>query len=461
MRLRRSVLVLLSAVSMMLAACTTSDGTPTGAGGSSTAADKPTTPVVVILDGSESMQIADAPGPRIDAARNAVSTFISDLTPGTPFGLVAYGNTESAKTTPQAVGCEDVSTLIRLGPIDKEAARSAIDGVRAQGWTPLSAALTRAAEMLGTEAGSVVLVSDGEANCLPDPCATARSLREQNPNLTISTVGFKSDAAQLQCVAREGGGVFITADNAAQLSARIDAARDAEAASSKLTNTGLAGVELGQTHSQITGAHPAFPGLTTGTSEGDRTVVRWRECDWVFQNGTLVEIRPLGSTSATVDGITVGTPMTRVVELFGQPVRDDTASSTAYFAADKARGTALRIGYQGSVADGTVRSIVLCRCLPDESSGAPTGNSGVATKTELCAANKNVADIFTGPVNIINDVGGTQYLALVENLGRVAQRYPNEAVQYEGGQLVELAQGGVVTLDQYYSKQNIRAACRG
>ena len=221
-----------------------------------------------------------------------------------------------------------MSTLIRLGPIDKEAARSAIDGVRAQGWTPLSAALTRAAEMLGTEAGSVVLVSDGEANCLPDPCATARSLREQNPNLTISTVGFKSDAAQLQCVAREGGGVFVTADNAAQLSARIDAARDAEAASSKLTNTGLAGVELGQTHSQITGAHPAFPGLTTGTSEGDRTVVRWRECDWVFQNGTLVEIRPLGSTSATVDGITVGTPMTRVVELFGQPVRDDTASST-------------------------------------------------------------------------------------------------------------------------------------
>lgn len=85
----------------------------------------------------------------------------------------------------------------------------------------------------------------------------------------------------------------------------------------------------------------------------------------------------------------------------------------------------------------------------------------MATKTELCAANKNVADIFTGPVNIINDVGGTQYLALVENLGRVAQRYPNEAVQYEGGQLVELAQGGVVTLDQYYSKQNIRAACRG
>ena len=62
---------------------------------------------------------------------------------------------------------------------------------------------------------------------------------------------------------------------------------------------------------------------------------------------------------------------------------------------------------------------------------------------------------------LINDVGGTQYLALVENLGRVAQRYPNEAVQYEGGQLVELAQGGVVTLDQYYSKQNIRAACRG
>lgn len=89
--------------------------------------------MVVVLDGSESMQTPDAPGPRIEAARAAVKDFVSDLAPETPFGLVVYGNTGSARTVPQEQGCQDVTTVIPLGSVDEPQALDAIDEVQPLG----------------------------------------------------------------------------------------------------------------------------------------------------------------------------------------------------------------------------------------------------------------------------------------------------------------------------------------
>lgn len=361
--IRCGCLLVIASFAFLIGCSTTSvEGEPVAE--SSATQPEDTSPVVVVLDGSESMQTADAPGPRIDAARAAVTTFVDGLPDGTPFGLVTYGNTMSAKSTPQAQGCEDVSTVVALAPVDTPAARDAVAGVQALGWTPLSKAITEGVGLLGSGPGSVVLVSDGEANCQPDPCLTARSLRAQHPQITISAIGFKSGALQLECVAREGGGVFVTADNAAQLSSRIDGARRADAAAQQLTNTGLGGINLGQTYDDIARGTTQFPALSSGTRDGRRVIIRWAECDWIFDNSTLVEIRPQAPTVSTVDGVVVGTPMTRVVELFGKPVQNDAATSTAYFEADAAKGIALKVSYTGGLENGTVSSIVLCTCLP-------------------------------------------------------------------------------------------------
>ncbi|WP_143707943.1 vWA domain-containing protein [Gordonia terrae] len=366
----------LAILCLLVAACSTSgDGRPSSSSESATTSAD-TSPVVVVLDGSESMLTADAPGPRIDAARAAVTDFATGLPDGTPFGLVAYGNMLDAKTTRQAAGCQDVTTIMDLARIDKGAAAGAIAGVEAQGWTPLSKALTQGVELLADSGGSVVLVSDGEANCPPDPCDTAQQLRARYPDVTISTIGFRATNTQLECIAREGGGVYITADNSQQLAARITAARDADSASAKLTDTGLAGVNLGSRANEIRATTPGFPELSTGTADGDRVVVRWRDCEWVFADGVLVEIRPLGPSVTTVDGVTVGTPMSRVVELFGEAVSDDKATSTAYFAAEEPRGIALRIAYDGDVVSGTVRTLTLCTCLPKPTSQDEADNCG-------------------------------------------------------------------------------------
>ena len=448
---------------VMLVGCGTTTDQPVQRSSSAPSSNYEKTPVVVVLDGSESMQTADAPGPRIDAARSAVTTFVNDLAPQTRFGLVAYGNTMNAKTTPQAKGCTDVSTVIRTAPINKAEAVQAINGIQALGWTPLSRALVEGVETLGSGGGSVVLVSDGEATCQPDPCDTARSLRAEHPDVSISTIGFKSSDAQLECIAREAGGVFVTADNAAQVSSRIDAARNADTAAQKLTNTGLAGIKIGESQAAIRDANPSFPELSSGSREGDKVVVRWKDCDWVFDDETLTEIRP--TNASTVDGIQAGTPMSRVIELFGEPVKVDEGSSTAYFAADESAGIALRIVFSGNVRTGSVRTIVLCNCLPQRTAhttaSQPTASGTSASKADLCAAWKAVADIFTGQVNLINSRGPAGGLDKVATLGKLAQQYPNDAVQYEGAQLVEAAESESVSIDAFSSQQNIKAVCTG
>ena len=73
-------------------------------------------PTVVVLDASDSMNTDDAPGPRLAAARAAVTSLATGLPDGTPFGVVAFGSQMPAASTPQATGCADVTTLVPLGP---------------------------------------------------------------------------------------------------------------------------------------------------------------------------------------------------------------------------------------------------------------------------------------------------------------------------------------------------------
>jgi len=76
------------------------------------------------------------------------------------------------------------------------------------------------------DSATVILVSDGVETCNPDPCAAMRALEEAGINFTAHVVGFDigSDAvalAQMQCIADETGGQFLTADNAEELGAAL------------------------------------------------------------------------------------------------------------------------------------------------------------------------------------------------------------------------------------------------
>lgn len=334
-------------------------------------------PTVLLVDSSGSMAEDDAPGPRIDAAKQASSALMGALPEGTPTALVTYGANTDDRPESQEASCRDITVLRPLAPLEggEDGAAgevdAAIDGLAPGGFTPIGRALEiAAAEFNGADADgekAIVLISDGEDTCGdPTPCEAARSIKQSQPEVTISTIGFKSDVEELACVARETGGLYLTADNADQLASRVVAAQNAPAGEAALTPTGRGGIELGQHFDDIRSAKPDFPGQDTGVVEGELTVIRWADCDWVFDSaGNLVEIRADGA--ATIDGLTVGAAVERARELYGDPVETlsegDDEMVELYPASEEA-GTAWKVTSDGA---GTIRTIILCGCLPGAS----------------------------------------------------------------------------------------------
>lgn len=185
-------------------------------------------PTTIILDASGSMLTEDAPGSRIAAAKVAVDGLVRSLPADAQLGLEVYGTSTSSAESAKAAGCQDITTLVPVGPIDRSSFLAKVASVRASGYTPIGNALRKAAAALPKEgARSIVLVSDGEDTCAPpQPCDVARELHQQGIGLTVNTVGFKVDAQarqQLQCIAGATGGSYVDAPDGPTLSTRLQA----------------------------------------------------------------------------------------------------------------------------------------------------------------------------------------------------------------------------------------------
>jgi Ca-activated chloride channel family protein len=96
-----------------------------------------------------------------------------------------------------------------------------------KGKTPIADSLREAAASLGTTEGkgTVVLVSDGIETCVADPCAIAEELKKAGVGLVAHVVGFDvadpAAKAQLQCIARATGGVYLDARDASGLESAL------------------------------------------------------------------------------------------------------------------------------------------------------------------------------------------------------------------------------------------------
>lgn len=181
--------------------------------------------LVVVLDASGSMAAADAGGgqTRMDAAKQAVTTLAGAAPDDARIGLRTYGDGVDS----QAPGsCEDTTARVPVGPVDREAIISQVQSLAPRGDTPIGTAL-RAAAGDFTDAGprSVVLVSDGEPTCAPDPCPVAAELAAEGIDVRIDVVGFLVDEAArqiLQCIADAGGGQYVDAADAGELAEALD-----------------------------------------------------------------------------------------------------------------------------------------------------------------------------------------------------------------------------------------------
>ena len=176
---------------------------------------------ILVLDASGSMWGQIDGVNKISIAREVVADILADFPADQDLGFVAYGHRERGQ-------CNDIQTIIAPAQGTATEIIGIVNELNPRGMTPMTDAVIAAAEALRhtEQAATVILVSDGIETCNPDPCAAARALAQSGIDFTTHVIGFdvKGEAEallQMQCLAEETGGRFITADNAQELSAAL------------------------------------------------------------------------------------------------------------------------------------------------------------------------------------------------------------------------------------------------
>jgi hypothetical protein len=202
--------------------------------------------IALVLDASGSMNAKLPDGTvRIDAAKAAVAKLVTMLPGDMRLSFRVYGHQSPTREK----NCQDTAVLVPFGPAsgNRQAVLATASGIRAQGFTPITYVLKLAARDLADEdaaARVIVLVSDGKETCAADPCATAKALADADAKLVVHTVGLGVDTAaryQLQCIANVGRGIYVGADNAAELAAALVKTAEAPPARKAAQHTAASG----------------------------------------------------------------------------------------------------------------------------------------------------------------------------------------------------------------------------
>lgn len=186
---------------------------------------------MLVFDGSASMdEISFETGPntRIVEARKAIQNAMPGIEPFRRVGLLIYGPGPNG-------ACENLD--LRFGPVESSAnpVIDAVNNLRPDGLTPLTAAVRKSAETLDyrSRSGVVVLVTDGNETCGGRPCEMARDLRATAHDLTIHVIGFRAvvdffawnnpeqdpqtSTTVARCLSDETGGLFVQTETVDEL----------------------------------------------------------------------------------------------------------------------------------------------------------------------------------------------------------------------------------------------------
>lgn len=237
--------LLVAALALLVAAFGAIVSAPESQATTAAAADEGPGRVLLVLDSSGSMKEPAGGGEtRIEAAKKALRQVVGEMPADQDVGLRVYGAKVFSKS--DAGACTDSQLVVEPATGNRKQLLSAIDKYKPYGETPTGYALQEAGKDLGSEGRrNIILVSDGEPTCDPDPCVVAKELRKQGISLRIDVVGLDVNGAarkDLQCVARAGGGVYYDVESSEELADSLSAvakraARPYEAIGEPVTGT--------------------------------------------------------------------------------------------------------------------------------------------------------------------------------------------------------------------------------
>ncbi|PID48787.1 MAG: hypothetical protein CR991_09730 [Proteobacteria bacterium] len=176
---------------------------------------------MIVLDGSNSMWAQVDGINKIVTARESLKDVLEAADDSIEFGLLVYGNRRKRQ------GCTDITLVSKPEDYDQKTMIKQVYKIKPFGRSPIASALEAAAARLKDRPHSrILLVSDGEESCERDPCATAAQLIEENPSLQIDVMGFQeSKEAQLECIAENGRGAFVFAEDKKRLQTLLASAK--------------------------------------------------------------------------------------------------------------------------------------------------------------------------------------------------------------------------------------------
>lgn len=192
--------------------------------------------VELILDSSGSMAEATNTGePRIDAAKRVLTDVIAQI-PGDRtninVGFRVFGHEGDNTDAGREESCQSSELFVPIEGVDKEALQGQVDSFQPVGWTPIALSLQRAVEDFPDDAddvtNAIILVTDGLETCADDPnqapCNAATDLFQGAKGVQVNVVGLglaQDELSILQCIADNGGGTLVGAQNATELSAAL------------------------------------------------------------------------------------------------------------------------------------------------------------------------------------------------------------------------------------------------
>ena len=183
--------------------------------------------VDLVLDVSGSMRARDIDGgSRMAAAKQAFNEVLDATPEDVQLGIRTLGANYPGDD--RRTGCKDTAQLYPVSTLDRTDAKAAVATLSPTGWTPIGPALLKAADDLGTGAGSkrIVLISDGEDTCAPlDPCEVAREIAAKGIGLTIDTLGLVPNTKmrqQLSCIAEATGGTYTSVEHTDELTDKVN-----------------------------------------------------------------------------------------------------------------------------------------------------------------------------------------------------------------------------------------------
>ncbi|OYD06322.1 vWA domain-containing protein [Paludifilum halophilum] len=181
--------------------------------------------VSILLDASGSMEAQVNGGQKMDVAKEAVETFVSNFPKEANVSLIVYGHKGSNSEEDKQLSCSKIEEIYPLSTYDESTFSKAIKQVDATGWTPLADAIKKSGETLKDNSDKnsknvVYIVSDGLETCGGNPAKEAEALQKDGISATVNIVGFdvnNTEQRALKEVAEAGGGTFTSASSKSDL----------------------------------------------------------------------------------------------------------------------------------------------------------------------------------------------------------------------------------------------------